>query len=486
MASKNVLAFDLGASGGRGMLARFDGKRLRLEQIHRFEHSFSILGGHAYWDILRLMDEMKKGLRLCGPGLSGVGFDTWGVDCGFIDAQGFLVGLPLSYRDAALDDGNMRRALLELGGEEYAFERTGIASLAYNTIYKLYYMKEHMTSQLKAADKLLFMPNLIEYLFSGVVHAEYSIASTSQMYDVRNRQWAVDFIEKAGIDADILPKVDFAGTDLGKIRSDVAKETGQEGLRVISVPGHDTACAASSVPAKEKEFAFLSSGTWSLLGITSEKTIEGEAAVRKKISNEGAWNGAYRPVVNIIGLWICQELRRNFASEGREYSFEQMNALAAKAKPLRCFIRPDDFMQPGSYPEKIRAYCKSTGQEIPDGDGELVRCALESLALKYRQTYEEFRPYIDWEEKLYVVGGGVQNGLLNQFTANALNVPVITGASEATAAGNAMAQLKALGEYETDEERSEILLASFKAEKYYPKDVSMWQEAYGRFLKLYE
>lgn len=486
MASKNVLAFDLGASSGRGMLARFNGKKIELEEVHRFPHNFSIMNGHAYWNILLLMDEMKKGLRLCSEELSGVGFDTWGVDCGIIDKEGNLVGMPLSYRDAALDDGNMKQALKELGGEEYAFSQTGVASLAYNTIYKLYYMKKNMPSQLEMADKLLFMPNLIEYFFSGVKHAEYSIASTSQLYDMRNKKWADVLIDKLKINKSILTDVDYAGRDLGKLRSDVAGEAGQPNLHIISAPGHDTACAVAAVPAKEKEFTFLSSGTWSLLGIASEKMLEGEDVIRDKISNEGTWNGTYRPVVNIIGLWMNQELRRNFAADGKDYSFVMMNELAAKAQPLQSFIRPDDFMLPGDYPSKIREYCRSTGQRVPQTDGELVRCVLESLALKYRQVYEGFRKYITWEEKIYIVGGGAQNKLLNQFTASAIGVPVITGASEATAVGNVMSQLKALGEYNTDDEKAEILSSSFETTEFYPQDTQMWQEAYEKFTKLYK
>lgn len=486
MATKNVIAFDLGASSGRGILAKFDGNKVQIEEIHRFPHNFSILNGHSYWNILLLMDEIKKGLSLCREEIAGAGFDTWGVDCGFIDKEGNLAGIPLSYRDAALDNKNMEQALKELGGKEFMAAHTGIACLAYNTIYKLYYMKKHMPSQLAQADKLLFMPNLFEYLLSGVKHAEYSIASTSQMYDMANKTWAYDILDKAGIDKNLLPDTDYAGRDLGMLRGDVASETGHKGLHIISVPGHDTACAVAAMPAKEREFTFLSSGTWSLLGISSGRMLEGDSIIHNKISNEGTWNGTYRPVVNIIGLWIIQELRRNFAAAGRNYSFAEMSRLASLAKPLRSFIRPDDFMLPGDYPLKIREYCKNTGQEVPQTDGELARCVLESLALKYRQVYEGFKPYITWEEKIYTAGGGVQNVQLCQYTANALGIPVIAGTAEATAAGNIMAQLKALGMYNTDNEKSEILAASFETKAYYPKETEAWQEAYRVFESLYQ
>lgn len=494
----NVLAFDLGASSGRGILARFDGEKITLEEIHRFPHNFSMMNGHAYWNILSLMDEMKEGMRLCREPLSGVGFDTWGVDCGLLDAQGNLLGLPLSYRDPALNEDNMNRVLRKLApegtadsaqiaaGEKEAFEQTGIASLAYNTLYKLCYMKEQMPTQMEAAQTMLLMPNLIEYLFSGVKHGEYSIASTTQLFNMKEKRWAKELMETLGLNPSLFPEVDYAGKDLGTLRPEIAKEVGQENLHIISISGHDTACAAAAVPAQEEEFTFLSSGTWSLLGISSKQMLTGEEVIAGKISNEGTWDGGYRPTVNIIGLWMFQEIRRNFQKAGREYSFPELTDLAAKEPPLRSFIRPDDFMQPGDYPTQIREYCKETGQPVPENDGALVRCILESLAMKYRQVYETLRPFITWEEKLYIVGGGAQNYLLNQFTANALGIPVITGAAEATAVGNVMEQLQALGAYQTREEKCRILAASFETKEILPAEQEAWEEGYARFCRLYE
>ncbi len=497
METMNVLAFDLGASSGRGMLAKFDGTKITLEEVHRFPHNFSTLNGRAYWNIVSLYEAMKEGMRLCKEPLSGVGFDTWGVDCGMIDREGNLLGMPGSYRDAALDEENMNDVLASLVpeeqdrdkavkvGEKYAFEQTGIASLAYNTLYKLCYLNKAMPEQMAAADKLLFMPNLIEYLFSGVVHSEYSIASTSQLLDMKEKKWASELIRKAGIDPKLLAPLDYAGKDLGPLRPEIAKEVGQENLHILSVSGHDTACAVAAVPAREEEFTFLSSGTWSLMGISAKTMLTGEQVIRDKISNEGTWDGGYRPTVNIIGLWLNQELRRSFEREGKSYSFAQMNEMAAAEKPLQSFIRPDDFMQPGDYPEKIRAYCEKTGQPVPQTDGALVRCVLESLAMRYRQVYQSLKPYITWEEKLYIVGGGAQNQVLNQFAANALGIPVITGASEATAVGNVMEQLYALGAYKTRAEKCDILAASFETAQYLPQDTGEWEEAYRRFNDLY-
>lgn len=484
MAEKNVLAFDLGASSGRGMLASFDGRKIALEEIHRFPHNFSILNGHAYWNILFLMDEMKRGIGKCSADVSGVGFDTWGVDCGLLDREGQLVGLPGSYRDSALNEENMAQALVKAGGEDYAFSQTGIASLAYNTLYKLYYLKKHMPSTMEHARTMLLMPNLIEYFFSGEKHTEYSIASTTQMYNMKDKTWAEELLEKLEIPAGLLTPVDLAGRDLGRLRREIADEVRQPDLHILSAPGHDTACAVEAVPAEGEEFTFLSSGTWSLMGISSKKMLTGTNVVRDKISNEGTADGGYRPTVNIIGLWMNQELRRNFEAKGRRYSFAQMQEMAAQAEPLRSFICPDDFMQPGDYTAKIREYCRETGQPVPETDGQIIRCMLESLALKYRQVYNTLRKYITWEEKLYIVGGGVQNGLLNQLTANALGIPVITGASEATAVGNVMSQLRTLGVYSTKAEKCEILANSFGTETYLPREQEAWQEAFCRYEQL--
>lgn len=508
MATKNVLAFDLGASSGRGMLAHFDGNRITLKEVHRFEHNFSMLNGHAYWNLLFFMDAIKEGMRKCQEPLSGIGFDTWGVDFGILDRQGNLVGMPGSYRDPALDEDNMRTVLLALSdlhqgveggnstaaameqavasGERYAFAQTGIASLEYNTLYKICYMQRSMPSMLAQADKILLLPNLIEYFFSGEKHTEYSIASTTQLYNMRDKCWAEPLMQKLGICREWFTDVDLAGKDLGPLRQDVANEVGQDGLHILSAPGHDTACAVAAVPAQEDQFTFLSCGTWSLMGVSSRNMLTGPEIIRDKISNEGTWDGGYRPTVNIIGLWIQNEIRRNLAAAGKPYSFQELTTMAEQAKPLQSFIRPEDFMQSGDYPARIREYCKKTGQPVPESDGALIRCVLESLALKYRQVYLSLKPYISWEEKIYMVGGGVQNPLLRQYTANALGIPVITGTTEATAVGNIMTQLRSLGCYKTVQEKCDILAASFETREILPEHTADWREAYARFEELYE
>ena len=260
--TKNVVAFDLGASSGRGILARFDGRKITLEEICRFPHNFTVLNGHAYWNILMLYEEIKKGIRECREDISGIGFDTWGVDCGFLDKEGNLLGFPMSYRDAGLDEKNMEEALKLIGGEEETFAETGIASLPYNTIYKLYYLEKHMPYILQQAETLLLLPNLLEYLFSGVKHTEYSIASTTQLYDMQRKDWSKALMQKLGLPQKLFTRVELAGVDLGTLRADIAEETGKRHLHIISAPGHDTACAVAAVPAADGEYTFLSSGTW--------------------------------------------------------------------------------------------------------------------------------------------------------------------------------------------------------------------------------
>ncbi|MCL2163096.1 MAG: FGGY family carbohydrate kinase, partial [Oscillospiraceae bacterium] len=312
MSSLHVLAFDLGASCGRSMLAAYDGQRMRLQEINRFPHTFSILGDQAYWDVLYLMDHIREGLRKCDAPLKSIGVDTWGVDFGLLDKNGQLLAMPRSYRDEAFSDTNMTEALEFLGGAAWLFEQTGIANINYNSVFKLYHMKK-TNEVLDTAETFLMMPNLIEYFLSGVKHNEYSVVSTSQLYDMEHRDWARPVLEKLGLPLNWFTPVDRAGAALGPLSPRVARETGKEKIQVISTAGHDTACAAAAVPAKGDEYTFLSSGTWSLLGIASRKMLKGEAVAQSGISNEGAWDGGYRPTVNISGLWILQECRRQWA-----------------------------------------------------------------------------------------------------------------------------------------------------------------------------
>jgi sugar (pentulose or hexulose) kinase len=483
MKNCEVLAFDIGASSGRGILAAFDGKRIELRECGRFSNSFSILGGRAYWDLLRLLDNIKQGIAGCDAPIRSVAVDTWGVDFGLLDRAGALIGMPRSYRDDAFNKENMAEAITALGGEDWLFRQTWLCNMAINPLFQLYSMKKRGEGVLESAGTFLMIPNLIEYFLTGIRHSEYSIAATSQLYDMKHKRWAEPLLEKLGVPSGLFTAVDGAGKILGRFAPDVERETGKQ-VKVISVAGHDTASAVSAIPAGG-EFMYLSSGTWSLMGFCSERLIEDKEILRRNISNEGTGDGAYRPNVNIIGLWILQECRKQWSAAGRDYTWEELNRMAEAARPLRSLIRPGDYEKIGDYPRMIREYCVKTGQPVPEETGALVRCILESLALTYRQVYDMFKPYARVRDAIHIVGGGVRNRLLNQFTANALNIPVITGPAEATAVGNVLSQLEALGELKVSE-RTGIIGNSFASEVFMPRDRDRWEESYARFLSLYD
>lgn len=485
MRKRYVMAFDLGASSGRGIAAGFDGEKIQLTEVHRFPHTFENISGRAYWKFPMLMQEMERSLGLWQGQIDSMGIDTWGVDCGFLDRTGNLLDLPRSYRDEAFDEENMKEALQALGGEKELFRETKIASLSYNTLFQLWAIKKEGRI-LEQADTMLMMPNLLEYFFCGEKHGEYSSVSTSQLFQMKEKQWSRKLMRKLGISEAILPEVTLAGKVLGNIQKEIGERTGKHGLRVISVAGHDTASAIAAVPVKEKEYTFLSSGTWSLMGIASDQILESREVIEGKISNEGTWDGGYRPTVNISGLWMIQQCKRQWEKEGQNLSFGDMTNLAKEARAFQAFIRPEDFLQDGNYPVKIREFCKKSCQKVPETKGEIIRCVLESLALKYRMTYDTLKSYQRWENILYIVGGGVQNQLLNQWTANALGIPVVTGPSEATAVGNIMIQLEALGEVQGREQRQQVIDRSFDAHRYEPENRGEWEEAYQRFLSLYD
>jgi sugar (pentulose or hexulose) kinase len=303
------------------MLAGFDGRGITLREIHRFPNSFSLLGDRAYWDLLRLVDHLKQGIAKCGAPVRSMAVDSWGVDFGLLDRAGALVGMPRSYRDNAFNGENMAEAVEALGGAEWLFSQTYLANMDFNSLFQLYSMRKRGEGALDAAGTLLMIPNLIEYFLTGVKHSEYTIAATSQLYDMKHKRWAAALLEKLGLSPDLLTAVDPPGTVLGSLTPDLERETGRK-LTVISVAGHDTASAVSAIPAG-REFMYLSSGTWSLMGFCSDRLIEDREIVRRNISNEGSRRGGYRPTVNIVGLWILQECQRQWNAGDRSYTFEE-------------------------------------------------------------------------------------------------------------------------------------------------------------------
>lgn len=474
---KGVLAIDLGASGGRGILALFDGNRISMEEIHRFEHNYSVLRNRAYWNLPGLYEHIKTAIGNCGGRAVSLGIDTWGVDFGLLDANGELYGFPRSYRDAAFSRENMEEFAAKFGGCSALHQRTGIACHGYNTLFQLWALRKE--GGLNGAAQAMMLPNLLEYLLCGQRHSDYSAISTSQLFQMERHCYDTELLAALGLPADFFPPVDYAGEKLGMLKTDIAEQTCR--LQVISVQGHDTANAASAIPTDAAGYTFLSSGTWSLIGVvTSQPALLGSG-----ISNEGIGRALYRPTINIPGMWILQECRRQWIREGKHFSYAQMAQMAAEegGRPVS-FIKPEDFEYAGNYPQMIRDYCAATGQPVPETDGQVVNTVLVSLALRYRMAYGQLHPE-GGKEPVYIVGGGSNNYLLNQMTANAIGVPVIKGPTEATALGNVLTQLEALGYISGNRERCEVIRNSFESRIWEPEEAEYWEEVYAHFLRQY-
>lgn len=489
MKTLNMLAFDLGASSGRAILGRFDGSKLSIEEIHRFSNDPVEVTGHMYWDVLRLFWEIQRGITIfsnSGYGqLSSIGIDTWGVDFGLLDSSGELLGNPYHYRDTQTD-GMMEKAFSIMPKKEI-YRRTGIAFQKFNTIYQLFALRERNSPILEKADTLLFMPDLMAYFLTGEKGTEYTDASTSQLLDAQKKDWCTDLIKAMGIPDYIFTPIEQPGAIRGRLSSRIAQQLNVEQIPVVAVATHDTGSAVVAVPAQEQDYIYLSSGTWSLMGVEVKEPIINEQALEWNYTNEGGVGGNYRFLKNIMGLWIVQECKRVWDRQGENYEYEDLMEMARNCQPFKAFIDPDhdDFYLPGDMPRIIQDFCARTGQEIPQTKGEIVRCVYESLALKYRWTIERLEKILNKPLKvLHIVGGGSKNELLNQFTANAINRPVLCGPTEATAVGNLMIQAMALGQVKDLSEIRQVIKESFPTIDYASEDVEQWDDAYQRFLKI--
>jgi len=489
MSTTQFLALDLGAESGRGVLGTLDGKRLQLEDVHRFPNGPVRVLSSMHWDVLRLFSEMKKALSLAaaqaGRSLAGVGVDTWGVDFGLLGSGDVLLGNPYHYRDertVGMVDEACRRV-----PREGIFERTGIQFMELNTVYQLLAMTVAKSPLLDLAEVLLMMPDLLNFWLTGVKVSEFSIATTSQFYDPRLGDWSRELLTELGIPTHFLPKIVPPGAVLGDLLESIAEETGAGGVKVVAPACHDTGSAVAAVPASTPDYAYISSGTWSLMGIESKEPIIGPEALRFNFTNEGGVCGTFRFLKNIMGLWLIQECRRTWAGRGDEYTYEQLTNLAEDAPPFQALVEPDDplFLRPADMPARIRQFCEHTDQDPPHEHGAILRCALESLALKYRWVLERLEELLGRRlEVVHIVGGGSQNHLLNQFAADAMNRPVITGPVEATAIGNILMQAIALGHLSSLDEAREVVRSSFEVKTYEPELPEQWDEPYQRYLSL--
>ena len=483
----NFVALDLGAESGRAMLAGFDGRTLRLEEVHRFPNGGVRVLDSLHWNPLRLFADIKHGLEACaqkaGRAVSGLGLDTWGVDFALLGRDDELLGNPFHYRDRRTL-GMMEKAFERVPPEEI-FERTGIQFMPINSLYMLLSMAG--TPALEAASTFLMIPDLFNFWLSGRKACEFTDATTTQLYDQRAGDWARSVIEKLGLPRHIFLPVTQPGTVLGPLLPTVAEEVGLDSVPVIAPACHDSGSAVAAVPARNKNAAYISSGTWSIVGVEVNAPIITPQSLKFNFTNEGGVSGTVRFLKNVMGLWIVQECRRVWAQAGEELTYAELTALAERAVPFVSLVDPDDeaFLRPGNMPARLRDFCARTGQPVPEEKGALLRCIFDSLALKYRVAIERIEAMLGRRlEVIHVVGGGSQNRLLCQLTADAAGRPVIAGPVEATAIGNAVVQAMALGHLGSLAEAREVIQYSFELITYEPRPAAAWEEAYARFVKL--
>ncbi len=480
------LAFDLGASNGRGVVGTLEHDRLHLEELHRFPNGPVTVPGNMHWDVLRLFSEMTETLILYtqkyGKMLNGIGIDTWGVDFALLAKDGSLLGNPHHYRDPRTD--GMVERVCDQVGRKTIFDATGIQFMPLNTLIQVFAMIEQHSPLLDMAETLLMMPSLFQYFLTGRKVNEFTDVTTSQMYNPRTGTWAYDLLHNLHIPTDMLAaEIVAPGTIVGNLLPHLSMITGLSTAPVIATATHDTASAVAAVPAHGENWAYLSSGTWSLLGLEIPKPIINDDSLRYNLTNEGGVGGTYRFLKNIAGLWLIQESKRVWEREGEALSYSDLTQLAKTAKPFIAVLEPNDsaFLNPPNMPQAIIQFCKDTGQQAPQTRGEILRCALESLALKYRNVLEKMEDLRGQPvERLHIVGGGVQNTLLSQFTANATGKPVIAGPVEATAIGNIMMQAIATGDIASITEGRDLIKRSFDMVIYEPQDVEQWDEVYQR------
>ena len=483
---RNMIAFDLGASNGRAILGRFDGERITMHELHRFENNYIEMNGVYYWDTPYLYSQLKQGLLAFKQGnwgeLDSFGIDTWGVDYGLLDKNGHLTGVPRSYRLGTQEDIDAVKA--EIPADQL-YSRTGIdTTLAFNTLYQLYRRKREGDVALENADTLLLTPDLLGYFLTGAKGTEYTIATTTQLYNPTTQDWDWQTMDKLGIPKHIFTKIDKSGTIRGYLRKELCEELGLNPAAFVAVGSHDTASAVAAIPGTGS-FAFCSSGTWSLFGAEMDKPdLSGEAAAAG-FSNEGTIQGGFRPLRTIIGMWIIQECRRDWLRSGMDISWDDVVEQAKAAQPLRSIIDPDsqEFYAGGNMEQKIRDFCKRTGQPIPETPGQVARCIYESLALKYRHALEGLESMKGQRiDSLNIVGGPIKNKFLNQLIADSLDRQVVTGPIEGAAMGNLLTQAMALGDIPDLDSLRQVVRNSEAVETWNPNHTQQWEDAYTKLL----
>ncbi len=489
MTSQNFVAIDLGAESGRVVVGRLEDDRLRLEEIHRFPNGPVRVNDSLFWDALRLWSEMQRGIALasqaCGGDLASIGLDTWGVDFALLAADDSLLGNPYHYRDSRTN-GMMEAAFREVPREEI-YRQTGIQFMQLNSLFQLLAMVQAGSPILAAAKTFLNIPDLFNFWLTGRKASEFTIATTTQCYDPCACDWARPLLERLHIPADIFQPIVQPGEVLETLRPSLADELGCGPLKVIASASHDTAAAVAAVPASGADYIYLSSGTWSLMGIEIDRPIISAQSLEYNFTNEGGVSGTFRFLKNIMGLWLVQECRREWRREGQDLSYDEITRLAREAPAFGPLVAVSDslFLPPGDMPSRIQSFCQKTGQRVPASRGEIARCALESLALEYRLVAERLDILRGRRlPVIHIIGGGSQNDLLNQFTADATGRTVIAGPVEATAIGNILVQAMALGILPSLAEGRALVRRSFDVKTFTPQNPSGWDEAYDKYLRL--
>ncbi len=491
MAELKMLAIDLGASSGRGIIGKFDGEKLTLEENHRFASEPVTVAGSFNWDILRIFHEIKQAINKCALSedrdIASIGIDTWGVDYGLLDKHGKLLTNPVHYRDDRTIGA--QEESFKIFSKKDIYDITGIQFMNFNTLFQLYVEMRDNPELVAAADKLLFIPDLLNYFLTGVMQTEYTIASTGQLLDAKNRDWSKTLFDKFNIPSRLFTDIKMPGSVVGPLLPSLKAELGDINANVINVAAHDTASAVVAVPAKGEDFVYISSGTWSLMGTEIKEPIITDASYNYDFTNEGGYGRTIRFLKNIMGLWIEQESRRQWIREGKKYTFDELSDMAMASEPCRSLINPDapDFVAPGNIPKRIQEYCARTGQPVPETVGQIIRTIFDSLALRYRWAVEAIddmkgkkTPFIN------IVGGGTKEGPLCQFCADACNRPVYAGPVEATAIGNITVQAIAAGAIKDMAEARHVIRNSFEIKHYEPNAemTAIFDEAYERFKKL--
>ena len=485
--NKCFFAVDLGATSGRTIIGTLDGETIRLEELTRFDNHLIQTGGHFYWDIYALYNEMIKGLRTAAQrhiNICSIGIDTWGVDFVCVGKDGHLLRNPLAYRDPHTM-GIMEEYFAEAMEKKKVYDITGIQLMNFNSLFQLYAMRKNHNTALEQADKVLFVPDALSYMLTGKMVCEYTIASTSQMLDPRTKQLDDALLGSVGLTKKQFAEMVLPATVIGELTKEVQEMTGLGAIPVVAVAGHDTGSAVAAVPAKDEHFAYLSSGTWSLMGIETRDAIINKESYSCNFTNEGGIEGTTRFLKNICGMWLYERCRKEWTDAPASHT--ELQAEAMKQPAFVSLINPDNpsFANPSSMVKAIQDYCRDTKQPVPEGYAAICRCIFDSLALRYRQVFGYLKSMAPFPiEVLHIIGGGSLNNYLNQFTADSIGIEVLAGPQEGTALGNIMLQAKAQGEVSDIWEMRRIIANSLELKRFEPHHTAEWDEAYQRFVQL--